>query len=164
MHKILFVEPEKCTGCRICESVCSLYNENVINPTLSRIRVMKWATDRIFLPTFCHQCTPAPCEDACHKRKAISRDQITQALIIDYDLCINCKLCVRDCPFGAVAITSVKGKKKIIKCDLCEGDPQCVKSCEPEALLYISGETINQRKRHAAAEHFPDLVAKFLSS
>ncbi|MFW9780456.1 MAG: 4Fe-4S dicluster domain-containing protein [Candidatus Heimdallarchaeota archaeon] len=164
MQKILYVEPEKCTGCRICESICSLYNENVINPALSRIHILKMYTDRVFLPIFCHQCAPAPCQDACHKREAISRDENTQALIIDYELCVNCKLCVRECPFGAVAITSVKGKKKIIKCDLCGGDPQCVKSCEPQALLYIDGDRIIQRKRQVAAKNFPTLVAKHLPS
>ncbi|MFW9856464.1 MAG: 4Fe-4S dicluster domain-containing protein [Candidatus Thorarchaeota archaeon] len=161
MQKILFVEPEKCTGCRLCESICSLYNENVINPSLSRIHILKISADRGYLPIFCHQCTPAPCQDACRKREAISRDEITQALVIDYELCVNCKLCIRDCPFGAVAITSERGKKKVIKCDLCGGDPQCVKTCEPEALLYIEAEKVNQRKRRSAAENFPALIAKW---
>ena len=41
MQKILFVEPEKCTGCRICELACSVTKQGEFIPSKSYIRVMK---------------------------------------------------------------------------------------------------------------------------
>jgi len=34
-------------------------------------------------------------------------------------------MCVTACPFGAMSFDSIG--KKVIKCDLCDGDPQCVR-------------------------------------
>ena len=33
MEKVLVVDPDKCTGCKVCEMICSLHHENEINPT-----------------------------------------------------------------------------------------------------------------------------------
>lgn len=158
MEKILFVEPEKCTGCRICETVCSLYNEKVINPTLARIHVVKWESSGIYIPMICQQCDRPVCETVC-PMAAIRRDETTGAVQIDKDLCVGCKLCVTFCPFGAV---SINRKGKMIKCDLCNGDPQCVKNCEPEALLYLPSSTVSLNKRRVAAEKISDLMKKIL--
>jgi Fe-S-cluster-containing hydrogenase component 2 len=159
MQKILFVEPEKCTGCRICETVCSLHQEKVVNPTRARIQIIKWDDVGIYIPMICQQCETAPCETVCPMR-AIHKDENTGALLIDYDLCVGCKLCVTFCPFGGAGI-DIEGK--IIKCDLCKGDPQCVKNCEPEALQYLKASAVNIRKRRVAAENLSELMKNLLS-
>jgi Fe-S-cluster-containing hydrogenase component 2 len=90
---------------------------------------------------------------------AVFKDETTGAMLINYDICVGCKLCVTHCPFGGVTI----GKAgKITKCDLCDGDPLCVKNCEPKALQYIEGTTINFHKRRAAAQRFSELMQKLL--
>ncbi|MBW1659925.1 MAG: 4Fe-4S binding protein, partial [Deltaproteobacteria bacterium] len=38
MSKILVIDPEKCTGCRLCEQVCSVKHERVVNPYRARIK------------------------------------------------------------------------------------------------------------------------------
>lgn len=159
MQKFLFVDPEKCTGCRICETVCSLHQEKVVNPARARIQIIKWDNVGIYIPMICQQCETAPCETVCPMR-AIHRDENTGALIIDYDLCVGCKLCVTFCPFGGVGI-DIEGK--IIKCDLCKGDPQCVKNCEPKALQYIEASSINLKKRRMAAEKLSELMKTVLT-
>ncbi|UCG01516.1 MAG: 4Fe-4S dicluster domain-containing protein [Candidatus Heimdallarchaeota archaeon] len=156
MQKILFVESENCTGCRICETVCSLYQEKVVNPTRARIQIIKWDHKGIYVPMICLQCETAPCVTVC-PMNAIYEDKNTGAKVIDYDLCVGCKLCVTFCPFGGAGI-DIEGK--VIKCDLCKGDPQCSKNCEPKALQFIEATAINLKKRRLAAENLSELMKK----
>jgi len=41
MSKVLMIDYEKCTGCRICEMACSAKHEGAINPFQSRIKIVK---------------------------------------------------------------------------------------------------------------------------
>jgi len=161
MQKILFIDAEKCSGCRLCESVCALYHEKVCNPARARINVAKWETAGIYVPMVCQQCETPLCEDVCPMH-AIKRDEKTGAMLIDYDLCVGCKLCVMFCPFGGITLDAKTGR--VLKCDLCGGEPVCVKFCAPEALQYVNATTINLRKRRAAAEKFSDLMKKMLAA
>jgi len=36
MEKILMIDYQKCTGCRLCELVCSVMHDGVSNPARSR--------------------------------------------------------------------------------------------------------------------------------
>jgi len=40
--KIIVVNPDKCTGCRLCELACSLKNAGEFNPTRARIHVIDY--------------------------------------------------------------------------------------------------------------------------
>ena len=66
---------------------------------------------------------------------AITRDPSSSAVIIDYGRCIQCGACVGACPFGAISL-DLEGKP--VKCDLCGGNPKCVKDCYPRALLWMT--------------------------
>ena len=41
MEKVLIADADKCTGCRVCELVCSMAHQGEFNPKKSYIRVMK---------------------------------------------------------------------------------------------------------------------------
>lgn len=41
MEKVLIVDANKCTGCRICELVCSMAKQGLYNPRKSYIKVIK---------------------------------------------------------------------------------------------------------------------------
>ena len=158
MQKILFVDQEKCTGCRLCEIACSVHHERVSNTSRARIHIVKWEMSGLFVPMICQQCDTPICEIVC-PMNAVKRDDKTGALLINKDLCVGCKLCVMFCPFGGVSI----GKnREILKCDLCDGDPICVKFCIPNALQYIDANTINLRKRRVAAGRLTELMKKLL--
>jgi Fe-S-cluster-containing hydrogenase component 2 len=42
----------------------------------------------------------------------------------------------------------------VVKCDLCEGDPYCVKYCETGAIQYVDIEDIGVRRAYPLAEKF----------
>ena len=127
MQKTIVVDPKKCTGCRECELVCSIKNERVANPYRARITVVNFENILLQVPMLCQQCETAPCKAICPER-AITRDEATGIVQVNYDRCIGCKMCVVACPFGAMKFDSVG--KKVYKCEQCEGDPICVKFCE----------------------------------
>ncbi len=65
--KILTVDPEKCTGCRNCELVCSVMHNGVSNPSLARIQIVKWENIGVYIPMSCQHCEDAPCMAVCPK-------------------------------------------------------------------------------------------------
>jgi len=131
--KIVF-NPSLCTGCRACELACSFYCEGIFAPSKSRIRVVRMDWEGIDVPLGCEHCEDAPCMLVCPV-KALYRDESTGAVLIDYDTCIGCKECMVACPFGAIHFDREKGI--VYKCDLCFGDPECVKWCFTKAIEWV---------------------------
>jgi carbon-monoxide dehydrogenase iron sulfur subunit len=40
----------------------------------------------------------------------------------------------------------------VFKCDLCDGDPQCVRFCDVKAVDLIEGDEVSILKKRTAAE------------
>ena len=154
---MILVDTSKCTGCRLCELACSVKNEGVSNPSKSRIQVVKWDEVGYYVPMVCQQCEDAPCMAVCPV-SALWRDEETGAVRVDAEKCIRCRLCVQACPFGAMGYD--EDGDKIFKCELCGGEPECVKFCEPCALKYVEATVANAAKRRAAAEKLADLMRR----
>ncbi len=157
MANILMIDYEKCTGCRLCELVCSVKHDGVSNPTRSRIKIVKWEMEGRFIPMSCQQCESAPCQAVCPV-KAISRDENLNRVDIDYDICIGCRICVAVCPFGSITYDTLA--KRAIKCDFCDGDPACVKCCETGAIQYVDASVVSSVKQRVAAEKFSGIMRK----
>ncbi len=148
VEKILQIDPQKCTGCRQCEIVCAIRCNASGNPSVSRIRVFEWMESSFFIPVVCRQCEEAPCLAAC-PRETIYRDELLNRIMVDYGRCVSCRMCVAACPFGAMGFDAPR--QTVFKCDLCDGDPQCVKFCYPGALSYTRPEALQyEHIRHAA--------------
>ena len=141
MQKMLIVDSEKCTGCRLCEVVCSATHEGISNPMKARIHIIKMDNDRIIVPIVCSQCEEAPCMDVCPTIARFRDDQMGRVLF-DYDRCIGCKTCLTVCPFGAISFDPEK--KMLISCDLCDGDPTCIRFCSTQALRYVEATAANR--------------------
>ena len=143
MSKILTVIPEQCSGCRLCELTCAIKHHNVNNPKKAAIRVMiTYPHPVIRMPVVCSQCKKAPCEQACPVN-AIKR--INEIVVLDKDTCISCNKCVRSCPFGAIYVHADCDHP--LKCDMCSGDPECVKVCPKNALKLIPEYVLGETKR-----------------
>ena len=148
MDKALVIHHEKCTGCRLCELVCAVKHDGISNPTRSRIRVMKWEMEGLYIPMSCQQCEDAPCLNGCPVG-AISRNEALNRVEVDYDVCIGCRTCVSVCPFGAMTYNAID--RKVIKCDLCDGDPQCARFCDVQAIEYASAADVSIDIKRSAA-------------
>ena len=130
------------------------------SPSRARIHVAKWEAAGLYIPVVCLNCENPICETVCLMR-AITRDKKTGALVIDYDLCVGCRLCFLYCPFAGAGIDTSTGR--ILKCDLCDGDPICVRFCNSKALQYVKATRANMMKIRKAAEQFSDLMQKLLA-
>jgi Fe-S-cluster-containing hydrogenase component 2 len=135
MEKMILVDYTKCTGCRLCETVCSVTNTSVCNPARARIKVIRWEWEEgLQVPTLCLQCDEPACIGVCPVR-ALSRDSSLGVVKLNSSLCIGCKLCLQVCPFGGISYDFAK--KELIKCQFCDGDPACVRFCETKALQFV---------------------------
>jgi Fe-S-cluster-containing hydrogenase component 2 len=146
--KVLMIDHEKCTGCRLCELVCAVKHDGISNPMRSRIRVVKWEQEGLYIPMSCQQCQDAPCMNGCPVN-AISHNETLNRIEVDYDICIGCRTCVSVCPFGAMNFNTID--RKVIKCDLCDGDPQCVRFCDIKAVDYVDAGDVSIMKKKEAA-------------
>jgi Fe-S-cluster-containing hydrogenase component 2 len=147
-RKVLTVDLNHCTGCRSCELRCAFKHYQECNPSNSRLRVVKFDRLGVAVPLFCLNCEEAFCQEIC-PTKAIRRDGKTGALVLNEERCVRCRACTMVCPFAGLHVLS---NRTVVKCDLCEGDPYCVKYCETGALRYVEVEDIGIQKAHLLAE------------
>ena len=146
--KIITVNIEKCDGCRLCELACSLKNTGEFNPSRAKIQVMGF--DEVFsLPMTCFQCESPYCADVC-PAGAITKDEVTGVISISKVRCTGCKICTLACPFGNIVFSSVE--RIATKCELCDGDPECVKFCPTGALEFRIADTAMLTKKGALSE------------
>lgn len=105
--------------------MCSLRNEGLIWPSASRIQVYE-PYPGAPVPVICVQCDDYPCVNNCPYR-ALSVNESTGAVNVDPNKCTLCGICKSVCPAGIPRI--LPGKSHVIICDLCGGQPECVKIC-----------------------------------
>ncbi len=159
MVKVLQVDMEKCTGCRTCEAVCSLRNTGRADPARSRIKVIRYEKRgeyHNYIPMVCQQCSTPLCMEAC-PTNAISRDLGTGALLVDEKACVGCRVCNMVCPVGGVSVDPVT--EVASKCDLCGGDPECVKYCDAEAIRYVPMSKLDVSLKRARSSKLSELFA-----
>jgi Fe-S-cluster-containing dehydrogenase component len=127
-RKVFHAIRELCTGCLMCEQMCSVRKTGRLNPYLARIRVSRNRGDHAWVPIICHHCRVPLCQEACPVPEAMTRDEALGVVVVNDAACIGCLACVEACPFGAI---QVGPHNEILKCDLCQGDPACVRYCPP---------------------------------
>jgi carbon-monoxide dehydrogenase iron sulfur subunit len=153
-RRAIFSEPEKCTGCKICELVCSATKEGEFNPLLSRIRHVRVGSV-VHTALSCRLCDDPTCVRACPV-KALSQDPETGLVHVDNDKCTGCGWCIEACEFGAISLP--KDRKTVIICDLCDGDPKCVEYCPQGALSLKNAEEMGQTMRKKAVANLLKLT------
>jgi anaerobic carbon-monoxide dehydrogenase iron sulfur subunit len=147
--KALAIDWSKCTGCGVCELVCSFTHEGLYQPSLSRIRVYRIDHLGVHYPNSCLDCNIPLCVVAC-PTNACHTDHGVPVVRVDPALCIGCRECVAACPFGAAHYNPATGKA--YQCDLCGGEPACLPNCFPGALHYETMDRVAERKGRSRAE------------
>jgi len=141
--KRVYVKEQVCMGCHLCEVYCQLQHarsRDLIKAfkresprPLPRLRVEEKGA--VSFSVRCQQCDEAPCVQAC-LTGALTRDPVSFVIEVEQERCIGCWTCLLVCPLGAIRQDTEQ--KKVLKCDLCQGEeiPVCVANCPNEALVY----------------------------
>ena len=132
----ILVHEEACSGCRACEVACVAHHEGRFGTAAARIHVIKVEPLGIDYPVVCRLCGRPPCVDACPEG-ALVKDEDTGVIQLRDEACTGCGACGEACPFDAVAFHPENGLA--LFCDLCGGDPACVKRCATGAIEYAGG-------------------------
>jgi len=125
---------------------CVVHHEGQFGTAMARIKIVKKEPLGLDQPHVCRLCRRAPCIAAC-PAGALYKDENTGATLLHADDCIGCGACVDACPFGMAALHPETGLALI--CDLCGGDPACVKRCATGAIRYVETGTGEREKREA---------------
>ncbi len=151
--KTVFVNPEKCIGCRHCEVACAIEHSQSKDlfkmfeeVPLSEPRIhVEVGVNFLTFPNRCRHCDPAPCMQVC-PTGALHRDEETGSVLVNYNSCIGCAMCAMVCPFDIITFNKVWNvnfdHEVNAKCDHCidrqrEGrEPACVEACKTGALEF----------------------------
>ncbi|MHC1601122.1 MAG: 4Fe-4S dicluster domain-containing protein [Candidatus Nezhaarchaeales archaeon] len=131
--KRLIVHEEKCAACSICELTCALKHFKVNNPkkAMIRIEMIISSSDVKTKIGVCRLCDEKACIKSCPSGALKFNGSWIE---VDENLCTLCRTCANSCPYGAIFFH--QDLKRPLICDLCGGDPQCVKMCPMGALEY----------------------------
>ncbi len=126
---MITLELARCSGCSRCEVNCSFFHSGKIGRSGARIKVVKIEDIGIDYPLVCQQCSERYCTKC--PEKAIEIGALGQ-IIVSPTLCTACGTCETLCPIGAIELY----EEIPLVCDLCGGDPRCVKACTLDAIHY----------------------------
>ncbi len=140
-HATIEIGYASCTGCRLCETACSLFHEGTVWPEASRIRVEQFYPGPLDIPVICHRCFERHCVEAC-PTNALFYDEAAQVVRLHADECNSCQACYSACPHTG-AIAPHPKTHLPMQCDLCDGDPRCVAACPSGCLSWVPGSSFS---------------------
>ena len=143
--KILTFDQSKCDGCKLCQGICALRKTGEVRLPEARVRIQ---TEPILRAAYCQHCAEPTCVTAC-MRGIISKGEDGRVVRKTED-CFRCAACAVMCPVGAVVLD--RQENAFVTCDLCGGDPLCVKVCPRGAIKYEDVEAAIEEKRNRYAQ------------
>ena len=140
----LFIDPNRCIGCRACEEACSECPGHG-GHTMIHLDFLERATSVQTAPTVCMHCEDPACASVC-PADAIKVDPDGVVLTAMAERCIGCGNCVLACPFGVPELHAARDL--MMKCDLCydrtsvDLKPMCATVCPSGALFFGTREEV----------------------
>jgi len=102
----MVIDLRKCAGCHSCTVSCISENKLppgvIYRPVFIREEGTYPEPELRFTPRPCMQCEAPPCVPVCPVNATWKGAD--HVVVIDYDVCIGCRLCVGACPYGARAM------------------------------------------------------------
>lgn len=147
-----YVNTDICTGCKACMTACFDRNDLEVPQKFRKVYEFgggMWETDGngafsntafgYYASMTCGQCEKPACMAAC-SAGALSKDDETGIVSVDYDLCTGCMACEQACPYHHPVKMSDGFAHKCVMCtDRTEDgqpDPACAKACPVRAIAF----------------------------
>jgi len=152
----LFIDPNRCIGCRACEQACSECPGHG-GHSMIHLEYLARATTVQTAPTVCMHCADPACASVC-PADAIKVDPAGVVLTAMAERCIGCGNCTLACPFGVPQLSETAQLMR--KCDLCYDRtsvgraPMCATVCPSGALFYGTSEEIEDLRGARALSRF----------
>lgn len=134
----LVVNAEKCSGCRLCQLMCSLHHEGVFDITKSRLKIVESELWK-FSPIVCDFCEEPACAAVCPTDALLTL--AAGGVEVIEGKCIGCSKCIEVCKNHLIRLC--ENLPKPLVCDLCGDNPACVDICPMQAILYENDEYEN---------------------
>lgn len=138
----MLIDLRKCVGCSSCATSCKAENGVPLGVFRSWVKVVEKGiypnVSSHFLPRLCQHCEDAPCLTNCPTNATYRNDD--GIVLINYDRCMTCGMCVSSCPYRARFINPER--KTADKCTFCahkvaRGElPACVDACPYGARIF----------------------------
>lgn len=152
----LFIDPQRCIGCKACEAGCSECGTHRGVPMIHLESLDRYESVKTG-PTLCMHCDDPACAAVC-PADAIKRteDGIVQSSL--KPRCIGCSNCQIACPFGVPKV--YQPRAQMMKCDMCYDrtslglKPMCATVCPSEAIFFGPKSEIESRRRNKANNKF----------
>lgn len=152
----IFVDANRCIGCRACVEACSECPGHG-GESMIHLDVVERGTSVQTAPTVCMHCDPPACATVC-PADAIAVDPEGVVLSAAPERCIGCGNCSLACPFGVPQVHA--GIELMRKCDLCYDrtavgqKPMCATVCPSGALFYGTPAEVEDLRRARPANRF----------
>ncbi len=155
-HLELFVDPQRCIGCRACVEACGECPSHGGQSMIHLDEIARADTVQT-TPTVCMHCEDPACANAC-PADAIHQgpDGIVHTAMVER--CIGCSNCVVACPFGVPKYDSTRDL--MMKCDHCYDRtsiglrPMCATVCPSGALFFGTVEEIAAQRGMVRTREF----------
>lgn len=125
-------DPDKCNGCKECEKVCSKSHASSVASGRPRLKIEEDGAKKYKI-SVCQHCETCPPGDLCPSA-LFEFHEDGKYWTLDEHRCFACMSCLPICPNHGVFFEGQFGVETAFTCDLCAGDPACIKACPKGAL------------------------------
>jgi len=152
----LFIDPQRCIGCKACVAACS---ECATHRGIPMIHLDSFDRPNTVKtgPMVCMHCDDPSCAAVC-PADAIKKTEDGVVQSSNNARCIGCSNCEIACPFGVPKIFSESAQ--MLKCDMCYDrtsiglKPMCATVCPSEAIYFGPKSTIEKMRKNKPNNQF----------
>ena len=127
----LVFHPDKCNGCLDCEKACVKAHPTAVAAGKPRLQITKDGDHHKMKA--CLHCETCPPSELCPSA-LFEFHEDGKYWTLDEHRCFACMSCIPRCASEGIFFEGAFGVETAYTCDLCAGDPACIKACSKGAL------------------------------